>query len=181
MDPPAALVDRDLRLRALRADDAPAFAAAFAEDPELGVLVGFEEDPDEASVRARLERPDERPGFELVVTAGGSDDLRGVVTVHRVEERHGRAEVGFWLVRGARGAGLGTRAVGLVVDWLFAQPWVRRVELTTTPDNAGTIALAERLGFTHEGTQRQRDIERGRPVDIVWFGLLREEWPPAGL
>jgi ribosomal-protein-alanine N-acetyltransferase len=176
VDPPAELADGDLRLRILRPDDAPAFAAAFAEDPELGILVGLEQDPDEASVRSRLEHPDERPGFELVVTAGGSDDLRGVVTVHRVEERHGRVEVGFWLVRAARGAGLGRRAVGLVVDWLFAQPWVRRVELTTTPNNEGAMALAERLGFAREGTLRQRDVERGRTVDIVWYGMLRDEW-----
>jgi len=176
VDPPAELADGDVRLRVLRSDDAPAFAAAFAEDPELGVLVGFEEDPDEATVRARLQRPDERPGFELVVTAGGTDELRGVVVVHRIEERHGRAEVGFWLVRAARGAGLGRRAVSLVLDWLFAQPWVRRVELSTTPNNAGAMALAERLGFTHEGTQRQRDVERGVAVDIVWYGILRDEW-----
>ena len=182
MDPPALLTDdAGVRLRPLREDDAPAFAAAFADDPQLGVLVGFEEDPDEASVRSRLERPDERPGFELVVTAGGTDELRGVVVVHRIEERHGRAEVGFWLVRDARRAGLGRRAVALVVDWLFAHPWVRRVEISTTPENAGAMALAERLGFTYEGTLRQRDVERGTPVDIVWFGLLRDEWPPAGL
>src|SRR4051794_31102166 len=137
MDPPAELVDGDVRLRPLRPDDAPAFAAAFAADPELGVLVGFEEDPDEASVRLRLERPGERPGFSLAVTAGGTEQLRGVVVVHHIEGRHGRAEVGFWLVRAARGAGLGTRAVRLVLDWLFAQPSVRRVELSTTPNNAG--------------------------------------------
>jgi ribosomal-protein-serine acetyltransferase len=63
-----------------------------------------------------------------------------------------------------------------VLDWLFAQPWVRRVELSTTPNNAGAMALAERLGFKHEGTQRRRDVERGVAVDIVWYGILRDEW-----
>jgi [ribosomal protein S5]-alanine N-acetyltransferase len=182
MDPPALLTDdAGVRLRPLREDDAPAFAAAFADDPQLGVLVGVEEDPDEAAVRERVARNETRDGFELALTADGSDVLRGVVIVHHVEERHGRAEVGFWLVRDARRAGLGRRAVALVVDWLFAHPWVRRVEISTTPENAGAMALAERLGFTYEGTLRQRDVERGTPVDIVWFGLLRDEWPPAGL
>ena len=37
-------------------------------------------------------------------------------------------------------------------------------------------ALAARLGFTHEGVLRARNVERGRRVDVVWFGLLREEW-----
>ena len=104
--------------------------------------------------------------------------MLGIVVVHHVEARQGRAEIGFWLARAARGGGLGRRAVGLLVDWLFDHRWVRRLELTTTPDNAGALALAESLGFTREGVLRRRVVERGRAVDIVWFGLLREEWTP---
>jgi RimJ/RimL family protein N-acetyltransferase len=75
----------------------------------------------------------------------------------------------------ARGAGRGARAVALVVSWLF-EYGMRRVEMTTTPDNGGALVLARRLGFAQEGVLRQRAIERGRPVDIVWLGLLRDEW-----
>ena len=32
------------------------------------------------------------------------------------------------------------------------------------------------LGFRQEGVLRKRNVERGRRVDIVWFGVLREEW-----
>ena len=162
-------------MRPLRPDDGPAFAAAFADDRQLGALVGFEDDPDEAWFRASLDG-EPRAGFALAVTAGGSDELRGVVNVHHVEVEHGRAEIGFWLARHARGAGLGGRAVTVLVDWPFEHPWLRRLELTTTPVNAATLAFAERLGFTREGVLRQRVVERGAPVDIVWFGLLREEW-----
>jgi ribosomal-protein-alanine N-acetyltransferase len=174
---PARLADESVTLRPLRPDDAPAFAAAFADDPELGALVGFEEDPDEAWFRDSFDG-EQRPGFQLAVTAGGSDAFLGLVIVHHVEAQQGRAEVGFWLAREARGAGLGRRAVTLLVDWLFDHPWVRRLELTTTPGNAGALALAESLGFTREGVLRQRVVERGQAVDIVWFGLLREEWAP---
>jgi RimJ/RimL family protein N-acetyltransferase len=41
-------------------------------------------------------------------------------------------------------------------------------------------ALARRLGFTREGVLRKRNVERGRRVDVVWFGVLREEWPHTG-
>ena len=64
----------------------------------------------------------------------------------------------------------------MLVDWLFEHRWLRRLELTTTPVNTATLAFAERLGFTREGVLRRRVVERGAPVDIVWFGLLREEW-----
>jgi ribosomal-protein-alanine N-acetyltransferase len=172
---PPELADEGVVLRPLRPDDAPAFAAAFVDDPELGALVGFEEDPDEAWFRDSFDG-EQRLGFQLAVTAGGSDAFLGLVIVHHVEAEQGRAEVGFWLAREARGAGLGRRALTLLVGWLFEHPWVRRLELTTTPDNAGALALAESLGFTREGVLRQRVVERGQAVDIVWFGLLREEW-----
>jgi RimJ/RimL family protein N-acetyltransferase len=48
--------------------------------------------------------------------------------------------------------------------------------MTTTPNNAGAAAVAERLGFVREGVLRRRNVERGRRVDLVWFGLLQEEW-----
>ena len=176
MDPPDRLEAEGIALRPLRADDAPAHAAAFRDDPDLGRALGFPTDPDEEWLRARVAGAAERDGFELAVTTDGSDELTGVVIVHHVEPDHGRAEVGFWVVGDARGRGLGARAVALVVDWLFAEAGLRRIELRTTPGNRGAQALAQRLGFTHEGVMRRRDIERGVAIDVVWFGLLREEW-----
>ena len=179
MEPPQALAGDGVRLRSLREDDAPAYAGAFRDDPELGSLIGTENDPDEATVRERIANAGQRGGFELAITADGADAFCGLVAVHSIEIAHGRAEVGFWLAPEARGARLGTRAVGLLLDWLFDEAGLRRVEMTTTPDNAGALVLAGRLGFKEEGVLRQRAIERGRAVDIVWFGLLRDEWPAS--
>jgi RimJ/RimL family protein N-acetyltransferase len=50
------------------------------------------------------------------------------------------------------------------------------IELTRTPENIPTRALAAQLGFAEEGLQRQRNIERGRRVDFVLFGLLADDW-----
>ena len=175
MQPPEALSGDGVGLRRLTADDAPAYAGAFRDDPELVTLLGYEHDPDEPWVLERIDQAAAREGFELVITADGTEALRGMVAVHHVMPDHARAEVGFWLVPAARGAGLGARAVALIIDWLFEDGGLRRVELSTT-DNGGALALARHLGFVEEGVQRQRDIERGRPVDIVWFGMLRDEW-----
>jgi RimJ/RimL family protein N-acetyltransferase len=167
---PDTLEGDGVRLRRLREDDAPAYAAAFREDPELGRLIGAETDPDEAKVRERAGQ-----GFELVV-AGPGDTYAGSVLLHSLDERNRHCEVGFWLVPAARGQGLASRAVRLVVSWAFEALGVLRVEMTTTPDNAAVFALAERLGFTHEGVLRKRNIERGERVDVAWFGVLREDW-----
>jgi [ribosomal protein S5]-alanine N-acetyltransferase len=174
------LSDGEVTLRRLRPGDASAYGAAYREDPDLGRLLGEEVDPDEAEVRERIDRQDERAAagrsIELAIVDPGTDALWGSLILHSFDWRSRRAEIGFWLIPAARGRGKATAAVSLALSWAFAQLDLLRMEMTTTRDNPAVPALARRLGFTQEGVMRQRNLERGRRLDIVWFGLLREEW-----
>jgi RimJ/RimL family protein N-acetyltransferase len=180
---PSIPVPEDLRrdgivLRRLRARDAGPFAAAFREDPGLGVLIGAEEDPTESGVRrfiARQPRLRARGEFlGLAVTDDSARPFLGHVMLHSVDFKNCRAEVGYWLVPAARGRGIGTVAVSLLVEWAFANLPLHRLEITTTPDNTAARALAAALGFTEEGVMRGRNLERGRHVDVVLLARLRK-------
>jgi RimJ/RimL family protein N-acetyltransferase len=165
-------------LRRLRARDAGAFAAAFKDDPHLGVAIGAEEDPTEISVRRFIARqPALRARGEflgLTVTDPSRKPFLGQVMLHTVAWRHKRAEIGFWLVPAARGRGAGRTAVSLLVDWVFAALDLERIEITTTPENRAARALAEGLGFAEEGIMRARNHDRGRRVDVVMLARLRK-------
>lgn len=167
-------------LRALAAKDAADYARAFSDDPDLGRLLGIETDPDAESIRERAshqhERAQEGKGAELAIADPATDEFLGSVILHSFEWQHRRCEVGFWLIPTARRRKLGTRAVWRAVSWAFDALDLLRVEMTTTPDNLAVPALARRLGFTHEGVLRRRNVERGNRVDVVFFGVLREEW-----
>jgi RimJ/RimL family protein N-acetyltransferase len=172
-------LERDgVALRRLRARDAGAFAAAFREDPKLGVWIGAEEDPSENSVRRFIAR---QPGLRargeflgLAVTDASRRPFLGHVMLHTVAWRHKRAEVGYWLVPHARGRGVGRTAVSLVVDWAFAELDLDRIEITTTTDNDAARALAASLGFHEEGVMLARNLERGRRVDVVLLARVRK-------
>jgi hypothetical protein len=43
------------------------------------------------------------------------------------------------------------------------------------PDNAASIRLVNRVGFTLEGTLRGASFERGAYKDVLMFSLLRTE------
>jgi RimJ/RimL family protein N-acetyltransferase len=174
------LSDGRVTLRCMCAEDAAASARAFRDDPDLGRLIGVEHDPDEAGIGERIARQGEPAAqgrsFQLAIVDAVSDAFWGTMILHSFDWHSRRAEVGFWLVPGARGRGIGSAAVTLAVSWAFEAYDLLRVEMTTTPENPAVPALARRLGFTQEGVLRARNVERGRRVDIVWFGVLREEW-----
>jgi RimJ/RimL family protein N-acetyltransferase len=172
-------LERDgVALRRLRGRDAAPFAAAFRDDPALGALIGVEQDPTEVAVRrsiAAQARLRARGTFlGLAVTDRTGRPFLGHVMLHSFAWEHRRAELGYWLVPAARGRGAGRAAAGALADWALAALPLDRLEITTTPDNAPALSLAAALGFRHEGLLRARNVERGRRVDVVVLGRLRE-------
>ncbi len=177
---PTRLEAEPIALRPLGMEDVAAYAAAFEVDRDLGRLLGFETDPDETSLRETVERqtPEfgERKHAQLAIVDAASDAFLGEMLIHSLSSQHRRCELGFFVLPAHRGHGVASRAVGRALDWLFGELDLLRVEITTTPDNTIVPSLAERLGFQREGLLRGRNFERGQRVDLVWFGLLREEW-----
>jgi RimJ/RimL family protein N-acetyltransferase len=170
---PEAPSDGVVRLRPLRPDDAAAYVGAFADDPDLARNRGLERVPDEAAFLGWIDVGDD---FAELAIVDADDAVLGSVILYAVDWRHRRAEIGYWLVAGARGRGLATRALALALRWMFDDLGLERAQIVTTPDNAGSLGVARRLGFAEEGLLRGRDIEEGRRIDVVIYGLLREDW-----
>jgi RimJ/RimL family protein N-acetyltransferase len=72
--------------------------------------------------------------------------------------------------------GLGTEALGLWVDYLFANSTVHRIDLETWSFNPQMSHVAGKLGFVLEGSQREARQWNGQWLDLVHFGVLRTEW-----
>ena len=74
------------------------------------------------------------------------------------------------------GKGIAFEAGKLTIMHGFQQLNLHRVTMGTSADNAGMLRLAEKLGFIKEGARRQAHYKNGKYVDIIEFGLLKEEW-----
>jgi RimJ/RimL family protein N-acetyltransferase len=166
-------------LRPAGPDDAAELVRAFAEDPHLAVDWGVDDAPTEDEARASLSRDAELwtngEGNRFTIAAASTDAFLGGVNFHNIRPDHRRAEVGFWLAPWARGRRVGSGAVAAACQWAFTRWELTRIEMTTLPDNAGALALAEKIGFTREGLLRSRNFERGKQVDIVMLGALAGE------
>jgi len=72
--------------------------------------------------------------------------------------------------------GYGTIAFKSWVDYLFLNSDIHKIETHTWSLNPRMIRVADKLGFTHEGTERELINWEGKWQDRLRFGLLREEW-----
>ena len=110
-----------------------------------------------------------------IVRADDLEHLLGSISLMRLEWRHLRAEVGYWLAPEARGAGHATRAVGLICRWGFESLGLERVELFAATTNPLSQGVAERSGFRREAVLRSYMTGKGERHDMVAFGLLASE------
>jgi RimJ/RimL family protein N-acetyltransferase len=92
--------------------------------------------------------------------------------------RDGRAEVGYWVHPAARGAGVATEAVRLVVRYAFTDPaasglGLRRLVLARAAGNDASGTVAVRAGFREYGVEHQAEqLGDGSWADLHWYELL---------
>lgn len=115
-----------------------------------------------------------RAGYRWMVALG--DEVIGTVSAMNPSWSMGYVEIGYMLAEAFQGRGHVTRTVALLVDKLFRETDLHRVFATVSVENAASIRLLERLGFTREGLMREHYLIQGRRIDEVIFGVLRHEW-----
>jgi ribosomal-protein-alanine N-acetyltransferase len=67
-------------------------------------------------------------------------------------------------------------AVAVAVRFGFLRLRLHRIEANVTAGNAASAGLLKRLGFTLEGTWRDKVYARGQFHDLWQFGLLENEY-----
>ncbi|MFT3891365.1 MAG: GNAT family protein [Anaerolineales bacterium] len=82
----------------------------------------------------------------------------------------GIGEREFW------GKGYGTDVMRVILRYAFTEVNLNRVTLDVFEYNPRAIRSYEKAGFRHEGRQRQILNKEGKRWDMLFMGILREEW-----
>ena len=72
--------------------------------------------------------------------------------------------------------GYGTDVMNILLRFAFLEINLRRVTLTVFEYNPRAIRSYEKAGFSHEGRLRKILNKEGRRWDILFMGVLREQW-----
>jgi RimJ/RimL family protein N-acetyltransferase len=115
-------------------------------------------------------------GLSWAVAAPETDAILGSVGIFDLTDDLAYGEIGYWTHPDARGRGVMSTAVALVLEHAFEVLGLRRVKAYTARDNAASRHVLEICGMTEHGVERLGAVVAGGRVDSILYDVLREEW-----
>lgn len=175
----------DLLLRLPRDGDVDAITAA-CQDPDIQrfALVPSPYTVDDARGFVTFARRGaaEGSGLALLATDPHSGEVLASVGL-KLDWLDVHGEIGYWAAPNGRRQGVVTAAAHALCGHAFEVLGLPRLTIQAAANNAGSLAVARRLGFASEGVLRDGGVDgptgdRTAPrVDMHVFGLLPGELP----
>jgi ribosomal-protein-serine acetyltransferase len=174
------IVGDDLELKQFQPEDAETLFATVARDrPHLRQFLPW--------VDATLSVDDIR-NFISRVTAQWDDGLGpnfgiwrngamiGAIGCHPFDPPNRFCSLGYWIAAGHQGAGTITRCCRHLLDYLFDEARLHRVEIRCATGNTRSSAIPRRLGFRHEGVLQEAEWVNDRWLDLEVWSILEHDW-----
>jgi RimJ/RimL family protein N-acetyltransferase len=136
--------------------------------------------------RGILSQPAFQKGFQengfwskedgMLVIVNSADQILGHIEFFKTVNYLDEFELSYQIYDAEqRGKGVMTEAVIMMVKYLFETKQMNRIRLVIHPDNAASQRLAEKCGFTHEGTARGAWYNKGRHNDVEIYSILHDD------
>jgi [ribosomal protein S5]-alanine N-acetyltransferase len=174
------LAGKHVRLREFRLDDLDD-ADAILGDDRVTRWLSFDSKTREQQadvLTSAIERAQQTPRTEyyLAVTTHTDDRLIGFVRLGlggvQAAKLGGAGALPHW------GHGYALDATRTLIDFGFTTLGLHRISAAIGPDNAASLAIVTRLGFTEEGRIRDHVFTNGAWRDSILYSLLAHEWLP---
>lgn len=169
-----------IRLVAVEKADLPIFVA-WLNDPEvrdgLAMYLPMSLAQEEKWFEDMLKRDPNSQPLNIEVKKGDAWVKIGNMGLFDFDHKARSAEVGimignkdFW------NKGYGTEAMTLMLKHGFETLNLNRIMLQVYEDNPRAIRCYEKAGYVHEGSLRKARYHNGRYYDVLFMGILKEEW-----
>ena len=175
------LKGKSIQLRTVRQSELQELYARHADIANRGDFfpLGF---VSEIEFRQRFEKDgfwEKEEGLLLIVDESGT--MLGHIEFFKTVNYLDELELSYQIYDQAeRGRGYATEAVNLLVRYLFGRLKTNRIRLIIHPENRASRRVAEKCGFTLEGTARGAWYHLGKNHDVEVYAILRDEVKPIG-
>ena len=93
-----------------------------------------------------------------------------------IQRENASAEVGYSLSRAFWNQGVMTEALQELIRYGFRSLNLNRIEAQHETENPASGAVMRKCGMRHEGTLRQRLLNKGKFVDVELYAILRRDF-----
>ncbi|MFD8421082.1 GNAT family N-acetyltransferase [Streptomyces sp. NPDC059466] len=111
-------------------------------------------------------------GFPFVIARRSDGRPVGNVGLWLRDLGQGRASLGYWIAKSARGQGAAAAALRAVTVWALQDQRIARLELHVEPWNTASIRTAERVGFRREGLLRSWQQVGEERRDMFMYAMV---------
>lgn len=167
-----------LQLRPWAAADSPVLVAAYADpDIQRWHVRSMSDHEARVWVASRAQRWGQERGADWAVTRDGR--VAGRIGLRTVALAEGWAEVSYWVLPAARGAGVATTALQALSRWCVQELGLHRLEVAHSVHNAASCRVAAAAGYALEGTKRSQARHADGWHDMHLHALLADPSPEA--
>ncbi len=117
----------------------------------------------------------DKTGIWWIITDKNEHPL-GACGFNYYNASHEKIELGFWLLPEDQGKGIMKEVLPAIIDYIFANWKVHRIEALVEHENTASCGLLEKIGFTKEGMMRECEIKDGKRVSLIMYSLLKHDW-----
>ncbi len=176
-------IDEQLLLRTWQTEDAEALFEAIHKDrqhlsPWLA-WVATTTRPEHTLEFIKTSQAQIRDQEALPLGIFNNGNIIGSTGMHNWCRDTNRAQIGYWIDREHEGKGIVTRSLTALINYLFGNVGLNKVEIHFIKTNVRSARLAARLGFQTEGIIRNSVLNNGMAEDLIITGMLRNEWQAA--
>ncbi len=138
----------------------------FYTNDHMASTLRFEFDVIRRKMGLRLWLFEKKSPYKIIGTVSFQNVMRNV---------YHSCQLGYKIHKSYQQMGYATEAVRFACDLAFKELDLHRIEAYTMPDNTPSLRLLERVGFTCEGTAREKACVHGEWRDHMVYSLLEGE------
>lgn len=169
-----------LILRRFAPTDADAMFRNWASDPDVTRYLTWPPHADVSVTQAVL--ADWTAGYSrdrfyqwAIVPKQTNEPIGSIAVVQEIDDIIQNAHIGYCIGKPWWRLGITTEALSRVIDFLFDEVGVRKVEARHDPRNPHSGAVMQKCGMRYEGTLRQCDRNNQGVCDARYYGILASE------
>ncbi len=175
------LTDGNILLRPYRMNDVDGLFHAVRESiKEISVWLPFAHE--NYSIKESKDWIKKRPKewkegitYDFAIFDTQNGDMVGGCGLNEIDERNGKANLGYWVRTSYTGRGVAVVAARLLAKWGFEALNLKRIEIGIAVGNKRSLRVAEKVGAKREGILRNRINIRDKMHDAVMHSLIPGE------